>query len=119
MQLVEDLNAFLRDFGELAYWYAGSGSSTVDGSMPTFDSMRVLLSGPAAGSGLVLLDQPDSEILGGRVMSREYRMTHPATLFSGIGNGDVVVINSVAYAVRGAPQLRDDGAFIEVQLERP
>lgn len=118
MQLVEDLDAFLRDFGELAYWRAGPQSWTVDGTTFTFDSTTVLMDGAATASGMVILDQPDSEILGGRVMSREYRMTHPAALFPGIGNGDQVVINGVTYAVLTA-QLVADGAFAEVALERP
>jgi hypothetical protein len=89
--LVETPAAFLAEFGRLA----------------TFNG----------ATARVILDSPDAEIMGGRVLSRQYVMTLPAGVFSNFAPGGSVVIEGVTYSVQQVRSI-EDGAWWQAELER-
>ena len=66
MPFQEDLTPYFADFGLVANY----------GDLQT----------------LVILDEPDREVLSGRVTSTEYLMTYPTASFPGLAHGDQVSI---------------------------
>ena len=93
MAIVEDLNAYLADFG-----------------VPC----------SAAGASFTgLLDQPDELMDVQRITAhiRQYLLTYKTADVT-LARDAAVVVNSVAYTVREAPRQVDDGAFSRVLLSR-
>ena len=80
---VEDRTAFFADFGITA---------TV-----------------GAESALVILDEPDHEIMHGMVATTAYAMTFDAAHFTALKYGDTVTINAVAYTVINVNNQTDGG----------
>lgn len=66
MPFAEDISPYFADFGLVANY----------GDLQT----------------LVILDEPDREILNGRVTSTEYSMTYPTAAFKALAHGDQVSI---------------------------
>jgi hypothetical protein len=89
-----------------------------------------------------LYDSPDMQILSQRAQTTGYRIEYPATDLSGLKHGDELVIGTSPgwkfdaagdmvfvgpspelavtgqFRVLGTPNMLDNGAFIEAQLER-
>jgi hypothetical protein len=93
MALLEDLGAFLADFG-----------------VPCV---------AGASQFLALLDQPDEILDLGHASahSRQYLITY-RTSDATLTRGATVAVNSVAYTVREAPRQVDDGAFSRCLLSK-
>lgn len=93
MAIVEDLDAFLADFGVPCVF----GSS----------------------SFVALLDQEDDvlELPRAGTLSRQYAITFRTSQAS-LTRGQAGTVNGVAYTVREAPRQVDDGAFSRCTLTR-
>lgn len=63
--------------------------------------------GGAQQTAQVLLDQPDEEILDGRVFSREYAILYRIDQLIGLKPGEVITVDGIAYTVREAGALQD------------
>lgn len=70
-----------------------------------------------AYSATVIIDMPTEDILGGRVNSKEYLATLPATSFPGIARSDTITAGGSTYQVREVRTL-DDGALKSLSLTR-
>lgn len=94
MALVEDLGAFLADFG-----------------VPCV---------AGAQQFLALLNQPDELVNLPRASatSREYLITY-RTADVTLTRGQAVTVGGVDYAVREVPRQVDDGAFTQALLSKP
>ena len=93
MPIVEDLDAFLADFGVPCVF----GSSTF----------------------IALLDQNDDvlELPRAATLSRQYAITY-RTDKATLTRGQAGTVNGVAYTVREAPRQVDDGAFSRCSLSK-
>lgn len=93
MAIVEDLAAYLADFGVPC----SAGAVTFTG----------------------LLDQPDElmEFQRASAHSREYELTYRTAALA-LGRDTAVTVNGVAFTVREAPRQIDDGAFSRVLLSK-
>lgn len=67
---------------------------------------------------LVIFDEPERDILGGRVMSVEYAITFKSTDFVGMTINELLSIGGVIYKVQTDPDLMDDGAFSRARLQQ-
>ena len=115
--LLEDPSSFMADFG----------------SPVIFESQTTL----------AIFEQPDSQILVGRVQSTGYSIEYPATKLVGLKNGSTVLIgitqgwgfdstgrrlqffgpcperaDSGQFQVIGVPAFLEDGMFMRAELER-
>ena len=70
-----------------------------------------------AQTATVLLDMPDADVLGGRMISAGYLITYRATDLAGLKHGDILTVAGVAYQVNEVRKL-DDGALIQAGLQR-
>lgn len=111
--LVENLAEFMPDFGELVTWY---GAPWVLTTPPTLDPTKYGLNGLQQQTALAILDQPDEEGLGKRILSRAYTMTFPVTQFVGIKRGDAVVARGINFSVL-EPKSLEDGKFFSADLQ--
>lgn len=91
MAFSEDLTAFFADFGELATW--------------------------GAYTAKVLVDSPTEDLLGGRVLSTDFKLTLPAAELPGIAKDGQVVIGSATYQVREV-RLVGDGKVKELMVRK-
>ena len=92
MAWTEDPTDFLEDFGV---------SVTANGT-----------------TGLGILDMPGEYVADGRVITNEYLLRIETSKFGSIGYGDSMTVAGVAYQVREAPLLVDDGVFCLVLLTK-
>jgi len=69
-------------------------------------------------NGLMLFDQPDSDIAGGEIKSREYLVTFETAAWAGLKRSEVLTIGGVAYKLRTDPDLGSDGVFSSVKLSK-
>jgi hypothetical protein len=93
MAIVEDLGAFLADFGVPCVF--------------------------GAQQFLALLDQPDEilELPRAAAHSRQYLITY-RTAQATLARGDAGSVEGAAYTVREAPRQVDDGAFTQALLSK-
>lgn len=70
-----------------------------------------------AQTAQVLLDQPDEELLDGRVLSREYAITYRADQLTGLKGGDAITVDGIAYTVREVGALQD-GKIMQARLRK-
>lgn len=91
MPLAEDMDVFFADFGEQATW--------------------------GAYSAKVLIDAPTEDLLGGRVLSTDFKLTLPAAELPGIAKDGQVVIGSATYVVREV-RLVGDGKVKELMARK-
>ncbi|MFM0736809.1 hypothetical protein PQQ51_06145 [Paraburkholderia xenovorans] len=98
MQLEEDLDAFLEEFGDPV-------------SVPDL-----------AVTGWGVFSQEDREVFGGAAVAPDYVMVARTDLFGGVDRGVQIVVASGlcagAYNVTGPARQRGDGAFCDVYLAR-
>lgn len=114
---IEDADVFVRDLGR----------PVIFGSLTT----------------MALFDQPDTQVLSGRVQSTGYSIEYPASKLIGLKNGSQVLIgisqgwgfdstgyrlqfygadpnraDSGKFQVIGTPNMLEDGFFMRAELER-
>lgn len=89
--ITEDLGLFLADFGVACVF----GARTVT----------------------VLLDMPDTTVLGGLAQSTSYSMTYRTSDLPGLAHDSAVTVNGVSYNVITV-SLIDDGVFSTAALEK-
>lgn len=92
MNITENLDTFLADFGE----------TVVCGAV----------------SGVGILDSPDQDMAGGLIMSSEYSVLVKWSLFSAVNVGASITVAGVSYTVRKTPEKVDDGVFCKIQLSK-
>ena len=92
MAWTEDLTDFLDDFGVTV---------TANGT-----------------TGLGILDMPGEYVADGRVITNEYLLRAETSKFGSVTYGDSMTVAGVAYEVREAPLLVDDGVFCLVLLTK-
>ena len=90
--MIEDLEAFLADFG-----------------------VPVVL---GVESGLGILNTPDELYGSGQGLSTEYQVTVKTAAFPTADSGDAITVDGVSYAVRDVRKI-DDGAFSVFRLSLP
>jgi hypothetical protein len=73
----------------------------------------------AAGTyqSLVLLDEPDEEILEGRAQTTRYQILYPAGALGALAWKSTVVIGGTLYSLIAAPKNLDDGKWQRADLE--
>ena len=64
-----------------------------------------------------ILDMPDDVLMGGMVVSTDYRLTVPADALPGLDSQQTIAVGGVAYSVRHV-RAADDGAFVHVFLSK-
>ena len=64
-----------------------------------------------------ILDMPEDLLMGGMVVSTDYRLTLPADALPGIDSQEALTVAGVAYTVRHV-RAADDGAFVHVFLSK-
>ena len=69
-------------------------------------------------TGLGILDMPGEYVADGRVITNEYLLRAETAKFGGVTYGDSMTVAGVAYQVREAPLLVDDGVFCLVLLTK-
>jgi hypothetical protein len=98
MQINEDLDVYLEDFGDPV-------------SAPDLEKQ-----------GMGIFSQADREVFGGIGVAPDYAMVARTDLFGGVGPGVRIVVASGlcvgTYAVSGPPHQIGDGAFCNVFLAR-
>jgi hypothetical protein len=98
MQIEEDLDAFLEEFGDPV-------------SAPDL-----------AVDGWGVFSQEDREVFGGAALAPDYVMIARTDLFGGVDHGVRIVVASGlcagTYAVTGPARQRGDGAFCDVNLAK-
>lgn len=92
MAFVEDPTVFLEDFG-----------------VPVT---------AGAVSGLGILDMPGEYVADDRVITNEYVLRAETSKFGTLTYNDNVTVNGLAYTVREAPLMVDDGVFCLVLLTK-
>jgi len=101
----DDAATFLADLGEPVTW-----------------TPSVAAGGGIARSGLMILDQPDTEIQSGDAVSREYEATFATADWPGLQRDEVLVIGGTggggSYRLRTKPYRKDDGVFSGVKLTK-
>jgi hypothetical protein len=99
MAFSEDVAAFfsVADFALTATWTPSAG-------------------GPQQ-TAQVILDAPDEEIIGGRVVSRDYAITYRSDQLTGFKSGETVTVDAIAYTVREVTAL-DDGKIVRATLKK-
>lgn len=70
-----------------------------------------------AVSGMCILDQPGTNILGNQVIEVGYQVIVKSSQFGGLLYGDAVEVDGVAFVVKEAMPV-EDGAFSLISLER-
>ena len=93
----DDLDVFFADFALDATWTPAGGS---------------------AQAGKVILDAPDAMVLGDMVISTETTLVFKSAQWSGIDEGQTVVIGSASYRLRQRPQAFDDGQLVRVEVAK-
>lgn len=96
MPSFENLAYFFTDFAQDASWTPSTGV--------------------AAQPGKVIVDAPDSMILGDMVITTETTLTYPLGQWPGIDENQVVTVGAVTYRLRGRPQAFDDGSLLRVEV---
>lgn len=96
MPSFENLAVFFADFADAASWTPSTGG--------------------AAQPGKVIVDAPDSMILGDMVITSETTLTYPLGQWPGIDENQVVIVGAVQYRLRGRPQAFDDGSLLRVEV---
>lgn len=107
----EDLAPFFDDFAVPATW------------TPT--------NGPGAGvaqPGKVIIDSPETQILGEMIVSRDTSFIYPADQWPALDEGDVVIVNAKLAAfnfiapfslrLRTTPQAFDDGSLLRAEVAK-
>lgn len=94
----QDADTYLADWGRPTTWVPSAGGATV--------------------TGLVILDQPDEDVDGGGVISRQYQATLATATWPGLKRGEVLTIDGVAYKLRTDPRAESDGLFSMVMLSK-
>ena len=89
--IAESLDSFLADYGVVA----------------TYNGNDVM----------VILDKPDSNVLGNRVMSIGYKITFKSVDLGNMLYGEAITVDGDAYKVLETNSL-DDGVFAEAVLEK-
>ena len=69
-------------------------------------------------TGLGILDMPGEYVADGRVITNEYLLRAQTSKFGSVTYGDSMTVAGVAYEVREAPLLVDDGVFCLVLLTK-
>ena len=69
-------------------------------------------------TGLGILDMPGEYVADGRVITNEYLLRAETSKFGSVTYGDSMTVAGVAYEVREAPLLVDDGVFCLVLLTK-
>ena len=69
-------------------------------------------------TGLGILDMPGQYVADGRVITNEYLLRAETSKFGSVTYGDSMTVAGVAYEVREAPLLVDDGVFCLVLLTK-
>ena len=69
-------------------------------------------------TGLGILDMPGEYVADGRVITNEYLLRAEVSKFGSVTYGDSMTVAGVAYQVREAPLLVDDGVFCLVLLTK-
>ena len=69
-------------------------------------------------TGLGILDMPGEYVADGRVITNEYLLRAETSKFGSVTYGDSMTVAGVAYQVREAPLLVDDGVFCLVLLTK-
>lgn len=72
----------------------------------------------SAETAAVHFTQPDEDLLGDTVRSRQYRIRYPASAFAGLAKGDAVTVDGQAYTVRDIPRLLAHGRDYEAELTK-
>lgn len=70
-----------------------------------------------AVSGMCILDQPGTNILGNQVIEVGYQVIVKSSQFGGLLYGAAVTVNGVAFVVKETMPV-EDGAFSLISLER-
>ena len=73
--------------------------------------------GGAEETAKVIFDSPDETVFGERVMTTEYLITLPQSVFVTLKGGDVLNIGSKSYKVREV-RLLDDGLIKQASLSK-
>lgn len=81
------------------------------------DEFAVAVSSGAI-SGLGILNMPDEVVAGGYVMSTDYTVLCKASEFGSLATGASVDVAGVTYTLKREPMLQDDGAFVELMLQK-
>lgn len=97
----EDTSVFLADWGRATSWTPTSGATPVQ--------------------ALMLLDQPDSDVDGGSVTSREYQVTFVTSEWAGLKRNETLAITAPSgavqqFKVRADPRQAEDGVFSTARL---
>ena len=69
-------------------------------------------------TGLGILDMPGEYLHNERVITNEYLLRAEFSKFGSVAYGDSMTVDGVAYEVREAPLLVDDGTFCLVLLTK-
>ena len=69
-------------------------------------------------TGLGILDMPGEYLHNERVITNEYLLRAETSKFGSVAYGDSMTVDGVAYEVREAPLLVDDGTFCLVLLTK-
>lgn len=96
MAFAEDMTAFFADFAVTASFTPKTG---------------------AAETAQVILDAPSDLILGGEMISTDYRITFPASSLPAIAAGNLGTVDGVDYIVREIT-LTGDGKIKVARLSR-
>lgn len=103
MPFAADAPTFLADMGESVSWTESALPHTVR-------------------SGLMLFDQPDSDIQSGAVKSREYEVTFETAAWPSLRRGEVLVIGGAgggfSYTLRTDPDQLEDAVFSRAKLSK-
>lgn len=98
MQFAADLAACYADFGVQATHRPAAG-------------------GPPA-EGLAILDQPGGGIFGGELLTTDYTLRYPTSVFPDVVKGDRFTLNRTDYVARESAQPLQDGLEATVPLAK-
>lgn len=116
---VESPGAFLVDFGVPASLTSAPGTWSFADTSMNWANAAFKLDGtadPILYSDLAIFDQPDSDVLGDRVISTEYQIIYRTEKFPPLTEGMEITVNGAIYEVIASKQL-DDGEFSMAALE--
>ncbi|HTH40262.1 MAG TPA: hypothetical protein VL968_05690 [Rhodocyclaceae bacterium] len=89
--MTEDLSVFFADLGVTAVY----GTQTAK----------------------VLMDEPDEDVLSGRMISTGYAITYAATDLAGLKHNDAIIVDGTDYQVVSVRK-QDDGKLIRATLQK-
>ncbi|WP_075259044.1 head-tail joining protein [Herbaspirillum camelliae] len=97
MKLVEDLDVFFRDFGDLAHWQPSAGGPALD--------------------VLVIFDNPDDLVLGDALLVQNTStIMYKTGSLPGLGEDEVLTINGSQWRVQQPPKAIEDGKLTSAQI---